>query len=591
MSRKNLPVIGLTVVLLACLGAVYLTRDTSGTGAPSKPAAARSQAVNIDQSLLQTAYRLAPLAETRDEQNLAGAAERLADHDLDQAFESALREAAAAKPPASGPIQQLTVRVTRAKGRIATDQNRVAKLTKVSASQDGAAKDSASKDSAAGQIELAKAQLALDLDELEDAQQDLAREGGDEHARLERALQEHEATHAAAQPVKPAATPESGAFAAGALMVWMALGNKNRQLQAAGQQAASKTAKLEREHQSLEGLLNKNAPPAAAVPASDDLSADDAGAEDMAAMTARLKGLSDQRKTLSELDRRIQDCQHLADTYKNWSGLIDTRRRTAMHQMLQSLSIIAGILLTVVLGGRALRHTFGKHQDLRRAHQLRFLATVGVQAVGLILILLVIFGPPSQVPTILGLAGAGMTVVLKDFIVAFFGWFVLMGRNGLHVGDWVEINGVGGEVVEIGLMRTVLLEMGNWTSTGHPTGRRAAFMNGYAIEGHYFNFSTANQWLWDELQVTLPPGGDPYGTAERIRQTVERATEAEAVEATQDWERVTSQYGTREFSAKPAVDLRPSVNGLEVFVRYITRAPQRYVVKSRLFQEIVPLLR
>jgi hypothetical protein len=115
-------------------------------------------------------------------------------------------------------------------------------------------------------------------------------------------------------------------------------------------------------------------------------------------------------------------------------------------------------------------------------------------------------------------------------------------------------------------------------------------MNGFAIEGHYFNFSTANQWLWDELQVTLPPGGDPYGTAERIRQTVETATAADAVEAAQDWERVTRQYGTREFSAKPAVDLRPSVNGLEVFVRYITRAPQRYVVKSRLFQQIVPLL-
>jgi small-conductance mechanosensitive channel len=180
---------------------------------------------------------------------------------------------------------------------------------------------------------------------------------------------------------------------------------------------------------------------------------------------------------------------------------------------------------------------------------------------------------------------------LKDFIVAFFGWFVLMGRNGLHVGDWVEINGVGGEVVEIGMLRTILLEMGNWTDTGHPTGRRIAFMNSYAIEGHYFNFSTANQWLWDELQITLPPGGDPYGTAERIRQTVESATEKDAAEAAQDWERVTRQYGTREFSAKPAVDLRPSVNGLEVLVRYITRAPQRYDVKSRLFQEIVPLLR
>ena len=585
MRRKNLPAIGLAVVLVGCLVAAYLTRETAPARAPSKPAVTVNQPVNIDQSLLQTAHRLAPLAETREEQNLAGEADRLADHEVDQSFESALREAAAAKPPTSGPIQQLTVRIAQVKARVAADQARIARLTK----------DAATKESAAAQLDVAKAQLALDQDELADAQQDLVRQGGDEHARLERAQQEHEAAQqtGAAVPVKPVSTLESGPFLAGQLNAWEALGNKNGQLQTAEQQAASRMAKLEREHQSLESLVNKTTPPPAAAPAADDTSAGDADAdvEDPAAMTARLKGLSDQRKTLTELDRRIQDCQQLAEVYKSWIGLVDTRRHAVLHQMLQSFSIIVGILLGVVLAGSGLSRTFRNHADKRRAHQLRFLSRVGIQAVGLIAILLVIFGPPSQTPTILGLAGAGMTVVLKDFIVAFFGWFVLMGKNGLHVGDWVEINGVGGEVVEIGLLKTVLLEMGNWTNTGHPTGRRVSFMNGYAIEGHYFNFSTANQWLWDELQVTLPPGGDPYGMAEQIRRTVETETANDAVEAGQDWERVTHQYGTREFSAKPAVDLRPSVNGLEVLVRYITRAPQRYVVKSRLFQQIVPLLR
>jgi hypothetical protein len=70
------------------------------------------------------------------------------------------------------------------------------------------------------------------------------------------------------------------------------------------------------------------------------------------------------------------------------------------------------------------------------------------------------------------LAGPGLTVVLKDFIGAFFGWFVPMGRNGIGLGDRVEINGVGGEAIEVGILRTVLLEMRNWTNTGHLTGRR-----------------------------------------------------------------------------------------------------------------------
>ena len=216
---------------------------------------------------------------------------------------------------------------------------------------------------------------------------------------------------------------------------------------------------------------------------------------------------------------------------------------------------------------------------------------MGVQLIAVISILLIIFGPPTQLSTIIGLATAGLTVVMRDFIVAFFGWFVLLGRNGLHVGDWVEIEGVGGEVIEIGLLKTILLEVGNWAAIGHPTGRRVAFLNSFAIEGHFFNFSTVGQWLWDQIQVTLPATGDPYRIADQIASLVARETEGEVRQAEQDWQRVTAQYGVREFSAKPAVELRPSAGGLDIVVRYITRAPQRSEVKSRLFQLIVNLFR
>ncbi len=84
-----------------------------------------------------------------------------------------------------------------------------------------------------------------------------------------------------------------------------------------------------------------------------------------------------------------------------------------------------------------------------------------------------------------------------------------MGKNGIRLGDWVEINGVTGEVVELGMFHTVLLETGNWTDSGHPTGRRVTFTNSFAVEGHYFNFSTSGQWLWDELQIVLPAGPIP----------------------------------------------------------------------------------
>lgn len=173
----------LAAVLVACLAGSYITRSAGSPGLIAKRPAPAGQSSLIDQRLLQAARQLAPIAGTNEEQDLAREALRLADHELDQAFATALREASASAPPASGPLKQISDCIAQIKARIAAGQSRAAQLTK----------EAATRESAADQLELLKAQLALDQDEVEDAQQDLARQGGDIHSRLERALQEHDA--------------------------------------------------------------------------------------------------------------------------------------------------------------------------------------------------------------------------------------------------------------------------------------------------------------------------------------------------------------------------------------------------------------
>ena len=86
---------------------------------------------------------------------------------------------------------------------------------------------------------------------------------------------------------------------------------------------------------------------------------------------------------------------------------------------------------------------------------------LGLDVLTALVILLIIFGLPHNMPTIVGWAGAELAVALKDFIVAFFGWFILMEPHGIRVGDRVEIDSVRGEAVEISLLRAVLREAGN----------------------------------------------------------------------------------------------------------------------------------
>jgi small-conductance mechanosensitive channel len=503
---------------------------------------------------------MAALAETADEQNQAREALRLADHELDQAFATALRQAAAYQPPSSGPLRAVVERVNQLKAQVEWDHRRVAQLAKQADPKD------------TDLLNLANAQLALDQDELDEAQQDLARQGGDPHSALEQARQGHDAISGqTAQALKGAHASPTGTLIEQA-RTWLALGSVHGQLLDAELYASGRAMALAGQHNQLEQQTHPREP--------------DAEAETVESLSL----LSDQRKTLAELDKRIRDCQDLAGVYRNWISLNQTRRQAVLHLILTSLAKIVSILLAAVLVIIAIHRLF-RLADRHRLHQAHVIASVAVQFVAVLFVLLVIFGPPSQLSTIIGLTTAGLTVVLRNFIVSFFGWFALMGKNGIRVGDWVEINGVGGEVIEIGVLKTMLLESGSLTNTGHPTGRQVAFSNSFALDGHYFNFSTAGQWLWDELDVTLPASGDAYLLAEEIRKLVEHETEGDFAQAAQDWERVTRRYGAHSFSAKPTVNLRPTGgSGLEVVIRYITRAPQRYAVKSRLFQVIVNLL-
>jgi small-conductance mechanosensitive channel len=296
-------------------------------------------------------------------------------------------------------------------------------------------------------------------------------------------------------------------------------------------------------------------------------------------------------KALTNTDERIEDQRHLAETYRKWIDVVAAQERAVVHRGLKGAAIIVAILLIGIFFDSWLKSLLDKVKlDARQAETLHAVISTALQIISLALILLVIFGPPSQLGTFLGLAGAGLTVALKDFIVSFFGWFVLMGRNGIRLGDWVEINGVTGEVAELGMFHTVLLETGNWTDSGHPTGRRVTFTNNFAIEGHYFNFSTSGQWLWDELTLVVDSSQSPYPIVDAIQKAVLEATSKSADEAEKEWKNAAQSRNVGALSAAPAINLKPVSGGVEIAVRYITRASERYAMRSKLYEAALNLI-
>src|SRR6266851_127087 len=552
----------------------------------------------VDVGPLQRARRVAALAASSDEQRLSDQAQKIADHEVDLAFYDALRTAGRQTPPNTPEIQDIFARKKAGEAAVSTDQELITQLTKKLAQASDAQKENLQ-----DQLDVAKAQLELDQYEVDDAAEDLQRAGADPKAKIKRLQAEHEAGISGG-PIPPSAQARATEqnYQAHTLLsvfrAWRQLRQERMQIEEARQEAVAEVQNLSRQHGTLEKQNDeKKADRESAKQQAKGFSQSNQAAsraESKATAQAALDSLkrhSEDQKSLSDLDKRIQDEQELSDIYSNWGVLVAARERAALHNMIETLLWILIVVLVVYLANRMIdRVLAGVTAENKRMSTLQTVVKFAVQAVGAIVILLVIFGVPNETTTFLGLAGAGLTVALKDFIVAFFGWFVLMGRNGIRVGDWVEINGVSGAVVEVGLLRTVLLETGNWTDTGHPTGRKVAFVNSFAIEGHFFNFTTSAQWMWDELQIMVPSNQDPYPLLDAIQRTVAKETEVNAQMAAQEWQSATSRYKVRGVSAAPEVNLRPTASGVEVHVRYITRAQERSAMRARLNQALVEQL-
>jgi small-conductance mechanosensitive channel/uncharacterized coiled-coil DUF342 family protein len=554
----------------------------------------------VDQGPMLTAQNLAALAETHREQYFASEALRIADQDIDLAFAIALRNAAAHPTPLTPEGRQLQARVKELEAQTNGDQAEVSRLTKLVASGRGDEKENLD-----AQLQIVQAQLALDQDELGDARRDLIRVGGDEASKIKQAMAEYESSlaHATANPggsgstASPAATTANTASNASGVLAqwrtWDGLRAKLKQLHQAQSEAKARAADLTQTHNSLEQELAsmKSEKTALVQQAKGLLAAKNDSSEATATALSYVRQLTQRQQNLADYDQRIDAEQKLSDLYSRWAALVWSRELTSGHRLIKSaLWIVLIILLAFVVDFFCSRFFSDLTLDRGRLVTARYLLRFFVRALALGLILIVLFGPPSQLATIVALAGAGLTVALKDFVVGFFGWFVLMGRNGVRPGDWVEINGVQGKVLEVGLLHTVVLETGNWTEAGHPTGRKVAFVNSYAIEGHYFNFSTAGQWLWDSIQIGVPAGTDPLPVVEAIQKLVARETEANSKLAEQEWKHAATFSGLRSFSAAPTISVRPTNSGVNLMVRYIARADDQDELRARLYRAIYQFL-
>jgi len=598
MTKARALLVGIpAAVVVSCMVGSLLTEGAMDSLSSVRRGDASVQTGLVDQRPWQTVAQIAPLAVSAEEQAIAREAERLADHEVDQAFAMALRQAQMERRTLAGPVLEIQQKLNGLNEQVKEDQEAVDDLT---AQLAAATKSKQNTDAISDNLDQAKAQLQLDSDERDDASDDLARASGDKRDQIQQELAARE------EGMKKYDAQLSGGEIAvvsakhyGTLKEriggWFGQRSRRGLIEQAKAEIDADLASLLQQHAQLD--VQTKAASAAIKSGGVDANvttganAHAADSDETKTKVARAGQMHELARIHSILEDRIATEQQLSAAYAKWAAQVKVQHRIVGHLILQSMAGVAAIVLLGVLTWLLAMALLERVKiDPRSRHTMRAIVSLGIELVTAVLILLVVFGAPSQTPTILGLGAAGLTVVFQDFILAFFGWFVLMGKNGIRVGDWVEINGVAGEVLEIGIFRTALLETGNWTDMGHPTGRRVTFINSFAVTGQFFNFSTAGQWMWDEITVNVPAGADAQQTLTAIQQVVTKQTEADTKLAEAEWRGSSKAHGLSEFSAAPSVDLRPAAAGIDVVVRYVTRAGERFAMRNKLYGAVIGVL-
>ena len=258
-------------------------------------------------------------------------------------------------------------------------------------------------------------------------------------------------------------------------------------------------------------------------------------------------------------------------TITNWREAIGSD----MHEELRELLLRVGVLLALIgvvlsIGEIWRRTTFRYIHDTRRRYQFLLLRRV-VMWVAIILIIVLAFATQlGSAVTFAGLLTAGVAVALQNVIVSVVAYFFLIGKYGIRVGDRVQIAGVTGEVVEIGLVRIHVMELGG-SGDSQPTGRVVALSNSIVFQptAGLFKQIPGTNFLWHELKLTLSSETDYHTAKERITQSV---TEALA----EYHDSMEAQRRSMEMSLttvsptelKPKVRLHYTASGIEAVIRY-----------------------
>jgi small-conductance mechanosensitive channel len=309
-----------------------------------------------------------------------------------------------------------------------------------------------------------------------------------------------------------------------------------------------------------------------------DTLAQGTGAADVAALQDRKKSfesLLETHKLASAAALPLSKQIVLLGIYTNnvgrWHDAISERWSKEFHRLLIRLIVLGGSLLLIFLGSLVWRWVTNRYvKDIRRRGQVMAARRL---MLGLLIVIVVMVNFSDELgsaATVLGFAAAGIAFALQNVILSIAGYFFLIGRFGIKAGDRVQIGGVTGDVIDIGLVKLSLMELGGTGTHREPTGRVAVFSNAIVFQpsGNFFKQAPGTSFVWNEVRLTLAPDIDYRLAEKRLLDAVDEVFARYRDRVMRDYRHLERDLNIMLETPKPQSRLHLSQSGLEIIIRY-----------------------
>jgi Mechanosensitive ion channel len=177
---------------------------------------------------------------------------------------------------------------------------------------------------------------------------------------------------------------------------------------------------------------------------------------------------------------------------KSWRAAIATEDEKTWKNLILRLvgaAVFIGVLVTI--GAVIRRATRSYMRDSERRHVMLVIQRVVLWSTIIVIVAFAFASDLTSLATFFGLLAAGVAVALQSVIIAAFGYFVLVGKRGIRIGDRVEISGVTGDVTDIGWLQFRLREIDKGSQ--QPTGRVVTFSTSFVLASPATGLSKFNR--------------------------------------------------------------------------------------------------